>query len=489
VALALRFAARSDVGLLRDGNEDAAYAGPRLLVVADGMGGHAAGEVASSVAVATVAALDEDSPGPDLLDRLAAAVQAANAHLREMVDGDPALGGMGTTLTALLRAGPRFGLVHVGDSRCYLLRDGELQQVTHDHTFVQSLVDEGRITPEQADHHPQRSLLTNALDGRGSVDLDLSIREARAGDRWLLCTDGLSGVVSEDTIRDTLMRGGPDTAADALVELALRGGGPDNVTCIVADVVEVASAPSDIPQVVGAAGSGPARSRSGDGTAGAPPSAAARAAALAGTDRDAQQRAEEARRRDADEAQATQGNRRWPRRILAVATLIALVAVGGLAAYAWSREQFYVGPYEQRVAIYRGLSQNVLGWSPSSLYAAQDIPLDALSDWSRRRVEANISASGLADARRIVSRLGEEAAACERLAAQPAGPTPEPTAGPPGPTPGPTPGATAGPTPGATLAATPAPGAAAPTRPPTPPPTAAPTPTATTGSRACPGAA
>ena len=194
--LALRYAARSDVGLIRAINEDSGYAGPRLLVIADGVGGHAAGEVASSVAVAQVSALDEDSPGGDLLERLSAAVNGANNHLRDMVVGDPELEGMGTTLTALLRAGSRFGLVHVGDSRCYLLRNGELHQITRDHTFVQTLVDEGRITAEEADHHPQRNVITNSLDGREDIDLDLSVRETKAGDRYLLCSDGLSGVVS-----------------------------------------------------------------------------------------------------------------------------------------------------------------------------------------------------------------------------------------------------------------------------------------------------
>src|SRR6266545_2344399 len=145
MTLSLRFAARSDIGLIREGNEDSGYAGPRLLAIADGMGGHAAGEVASSVAVATLSVLDEDVPGPDLLDALAAAIQTANDHLRDMVAADEELEGMGTTLTALLWGGSRVGLAHIGDSRAYLLRGGQLQQITHDHTFVQKLVDEGRL--------------------------------------------------------------------------------------------------------------------------------------------------------------------------------------------------------------------------------------------------------------------------------------------------------------------------------------------------------
>src|SRR5438270_587038 len=209
-------AARSPVGLLRAINEDAMYAGPRLLAVADGMGGHAAGEVASRVAIETVAPLDDDLPGSDLITALRDAVETANGYLRDMVAADSALEGMGTTLTALLSAGQRLGLVHVGDSRAYLLRDGELNQITHDHTLVQSLVDEGRITPEEATTHPQRSWITRALDGRGEIELDLSIREARPGDRYLLCTDGLSGVVSEDTMQEALLLPSPQEACDRL---------------------------------------------------------------------------------------------------------------------------------------------------------------------------------------------------------------------------------------------------------------------------------
>ena len=185
-------------------------------------------------------------------------MHTANTHLRDMVSGDPELAGMGTTVTALLRAGGRFGLVHVGDSRGYLLRDGKLQQITQDHTFVQSLLDEGRITAEEADHHPQRNVITNALDGREDIELDLSVRETRPGDRYLLCSDGLSGVVSEETLRDTLAEeASTDVAVERLVELALKGGGPDNITAIVADVVEVETKPpSAVPVTVGAAAEG-----------------------------------------------------------------------------------------------------------------------------------------------------------------------------------------------------------------------------------------
>src|SRR3954454_7842073 len=258
MTLSLRFGARSDVGLTREGNEDALYAGPRLLAVADGMGGHAAGEGASRVVIEALVPLDQSPPDGDLTEALRRAVETANGYLRDMVAADSALEGMGTTLTALLSAGQRLGLVHVGDSRAYLLRDDELHQITHDHTLVQSLVDEGRITPEEATTHPQRSWITRALDGRGEIELDVSVREAHDGDRYLLCTDGLSGVVSEETMLEALRVPDPQGACDRLVELALRAGGPDNITCIVADIVHAGADNSPILRRAAADGVAPA---------------------------------------------------------------------------------------------------------------------------------------------------------------------------------------------------------------------------------------
>jgi serine/threonine protein phosphatase PrpC len=253
MTLRLRYSVRSHVGKVREGNEDSAYAGSRLALVADGMGGHAAGEVASAAVVATLAQLDEDEAGLDLLEVLAAAVQAANDHLRAMVAANSALDGMGTTLTALLSSGTRLGIAHVGDSRGYLLRDGDFSQLTHDQTLVQRMVDEGRITAEQAETHPQRSLLTQALDGRPGVEPDLSVREARRGDRYLLCSDGLSGYVDPDVMGQTLAIPDADVAAERLIELALMAGAPDNVTVVIADVVDDTAGLPDTPIVAGAA--------------------------------------------------------------------------------------------------------------------------------------------------------------------------------------------------------------------------------------------
>src|SRR4051794_40693460 len=203
MTLVLRYSARSDRGLVRQSNQDSVYAGPRLLALADGMGGHAAGEVASKLVISALVPLDDDEPGDDLLAELHAATVEGNAAITNLIAEQPDLEGMGTTLTAILFAGNRIGLVHIGDSRAYLMRDGQLSQITKDDTFVQSLVDEGRITPEEVHTHPQRSLLLRALTGH-DIDPSLTVREARAGDRYLLCSDGLSGVVSAETLAETL---------------------------------------------------------------------------------------------------------------------------------------------------------------------------------------------------------------------------------------------------------------------------------------------
>src|SRR4051794_32481395 len=254
MSLVLRDAARSDRGLIRGNNQDSVYAGPRLLAVADAMGGHAAGDVASKVVIAALEHLDDDAPSGDMLQSMRSAEFEGSEHLREVIREAPQLEGMGPTLPALLFAAGRLARCHVGDSRASLLRDGEMSQITHDDTFVQTLIDDGRITPEEANSHPQRSLLLRALNGQ-EVEPDLSMREARAGDRYMLCSDGLSGVVSEETIAEALKDPDPEATADRLVELALRSGGPDNVTVIVADVIEDTGGRGRLDPVVdGAAG-------------------------------------------------------------------------------------------------------------------------------------------------------------------------------------------------------------------------------------------
>ncbi|MFF4901572.1 MerR family transcriptional regulator [Streptomyces sp. NPDC001068] len=231
--LRLRYAAHSDRGHVRPANQDTVYAGDRLLAVADGCG--TAGARASAAAVDALRSLeDAELPAGNVLNLLEDAVRSANEAVREATADDT---DAGTTLTALLWTGSRLALVHIGDSRAYLLRAGELFRITHDHSVVQSLVDEGRLTPEEAAAHPQRMLLAKALPGDTADTPDLKLREARSGDRYLLCSDGLTRAVSDERIRELLGRGGPADAVRLLVEAANSAGGDDNVSAVVADVV------------------------------------------------------------------------------------------------------------------------------------------------------------------------------------------------------------------------------------------------------------
>ena len=237
MSLKLNFVAASDRGLVRGNNEDSAYAGPHLLVLADGMGGHAAGEIASQLMVEHMEHLDRDPGDADILALLGAAAEDANASIEQSVRDNPEQDGMGTTLTALMFNGTEVGLIHVGDSRGYMLRDTALTQITEDDTFVQSLVKEGKLDPEDVSSHPQKSLILKAYTGR-PVDPHLEMIPVRDGDRFMLCSDGLSDPVTASTIEETLREGTPEVAAQRLIELALRSGGPDNITVVIADVVE-----------------------------------------------------------------------------------------------------------------------------------------------------------------------------------------------------------------------------------------------------------
>ncbi|MFE0193381.1 MerR family transcriptional regulator [Streptomyces sp. NPDC058989] len=232
-ALTLRYAARTDRGLVRAADQDAAHAGPRLLAVADGFG--ASGGPAAAAAIAELRALEDVEPAST--DPLTALEEAAQRAHRAAPSADEATG---STLTALLLSGSQLALLHIGDSRAYVLRDSGLFRITHDHSLVQSLVDQGRLTPEEAPSHPQRAQLLRALDGGPEFAPDLQLLQARPGERYLLCTDGLSGVVSTEAISEVLTAAAdPDQAVRDLIGLAHRAGAPDNIGCVVADVAAV----------------------------------------------------------------------------------------------------------------------------------------------------------------------------------------------------------------------------------------------------------
>ncbi len=433
MSLSLRFAAGSHKGMIREGNEDSGYAGPRLLAIADGMGGQAAGEVASSEVISTIVALDDDVPGSDVLTSLGAAVQRANDQLRQMVEEDPALEGMGTTLTALLWTGQRLGMVHVGDSRAYLLRDGVLTQITQDHTWVQRLVDEGRITEEEAGTHPQRSLLMRALGSGDHVEPDLSIREVRAGDRYLICSDGLSGVVSHQTMEDTLASyQGPQETVQELIQLALRGGGPDNITVIVADVLDLdtgdtlAAQLSDTPVVVGAVAenqaqmgdngimqtpagraAGLGRPRGGGGEFGPPGSGDVTGFIPTGGFDDY----------GPDDFVKPRKNRKWLKRSLYTVLALAVIGGGTYGGWRWTQTQYYVGTNDDHLALYRGISQDLAWVSLSKVQKDHpEIELKYLPPYQQKLVEATIPESDLNDARAKIEELAVQASACKKQA-------------------------------------------------------------------------
>jgi protein phosphatase len=413
LAIALRYAARSDVGLVRQENQDSGYAGPHLLVVADGMGGHAAGDVASSIAIGEMVSLDGENPGAEsALDLLAGTLRAANSALREAMRRQPELQGMGTTVTALLRTGSKIAVAHIGDSRAYLLREGTLTQITHDHSFVQSLIDEGRITEAEAEGHPQRSLVTRVLTGQEEDAPDLAMREAHVGDRYLVCSDGLSGFVARDTIQEILVQAQPPgLTADRLVELAMRAGAPDNVTCIIGDIVDLDTSeePSTAQEVVGAA----AERRTTTTTA-MPVSPAAKAAALSreasGTGAVEDEPAESAHLTDAGSGR---GRWRWLKVVSLVVLVLIAVVGGGTAAYSWSQQQYYVGEANGHVAIYRGVSQNIGPWNLSQVVDQSDIVLNDLPDFYRSKVDATVSTPHVEDARRLVTDLRVQAIKCQ----------------------------------------------------------------------------
>ncbi len=423
MSIALRFAARSNLGLgSKTRNEDSAFASPDMLVLADGMGGHAAGDTASSTVVAELMTLDGESWGADeAAQQLRAAVIRANGRLRELMDEDVETEGMGTTLIAFLRSGNNLAMANIGDSRAYLVRDGVFSQLTKDHSFVQALLDEGRITAEEAEHHPQRSMVTRVLTGREDDQPDISLREARLGDRYLICSDGLSDYVAHSTIEGIITSpGSPGDIADRLIEIAIKASTRDNVTVVVADVIDGNERTATTPQIVGAAAHR-AIGREYDDTQEqpqAPRSPAEKAAALQ-RETSAPPAADPVEDfEDGDtqgmpqlaEEKPSRGKLRW---FGLGAVLVAMLAAAALLGYNWTQNQYYVGVNGGKVAIFKGVPQDLGPISLSDVEQSTDIDVNELPSFYRDKVKDTMTAKSKADATRVVADLRKQIERCK----------------------------------------------------------------------------
>ncbi|MCW2163012.1 protein phosphatase [Microbacterium hydrothermale] len=397
-------AAISHTGKVRSNNQDSGYAGSNLFVVADGMGGHAGGDVASSLAIHRLTELDQPFATPAQAEHaIRDALADTAAELIDTVARRPELAGMGTTVSALVMVDDYAVIGHIGDSRIYLYRDDTLTQITADHTFVQRLVDSGRITPEEARYHPRRSVLMRVLgDMDPDPEVDSFIMPTQDGDRWLLCSDGLSGVVDDTHTAKTLGLGMPPArTADALLKQALDGGAPDNVTVVLVDVGGQHPVFIGTPAIVGSA-SNP----SGVVVPAARPSRPnwlhhARQVANEPTHFEPaaeflEELIEEDRRR------ARRRRFGW---LAALLVVLAGIGLALFAGYNWTQTRYYVGADDDSVVIYRGIQQSIGPISLSTVYEDTNIVLADLSDFDRQTVEATISARSLSDAELIVDRL------------------------------------------------------------------------------------
>jgi protein phosphatase len=401
----------SHVGKVRSNNQDSGYAGSSLFLVADGMGGHAGGDVASAIATTRIKEIDHDYPtAEDAQVALQSALLAANGLLAETVFEHPELTGMGTTVSALMRVDDKMAIAHIGDSRIYLLRDGVLEQVTTDHTFVQRLVDTGRITEEEALTHPRRSVLMRVLgDVDSSPEIDTWTVDLMPGDRWLICSDGLSGVVKQEVIAAILANvESPTAAADRLVRATLDGGAPDNVTVIIVDVDRGTQATRE-PVTVGSASAPVVFEQE--------PTTQTRALRLPALRLHPTRPATgpthfEPQTEDYLDELIEEDQRRARRRrltwLLSGILLIVAIVLAVILGYEWTQSRYYVGESNGKVAIFQGVQQSLGPISLSSVYQKTDIPVDSLSSYEQQQVEDTINATSLADAERIVNQLADD---------------------------------------------------------------------------------
>jgi PPM family protein phosphatase len=403
--------AASDIGKHRSSNQDSGYAGYQLYFVADGMGGHAGGDIASAIASQRIALTDARYDSIDeAIETIKGGILEANSMLAATVSEHPELEGMGTTFSGILIQGNQVLTAHIGDSRIYLVRDGEVRQVSTDHTFVQRLVEMGRITPEEALVHPRRSVLMRVLgDVVGDPEIDVALFDAVAGDRWMICSDGLSGVVPDELMTRILTSNiSPNEAADLLVGEALEFGAPDNVTVVIADVVR-SSVETDFEPSARFVGSGAnevviAESR------GSKILQLLNPLTLLELLKSPEDPAEY--RPESEEALAkilaeTKRKIRWRGvRTIFGWFLIALAAVGvGYLAYSYTQTRFYVAEFEGQVTIFQGIKEELGPFKFSQPYQVSEISIDELSPFQQELISRSISANSLDDAERILNQL------------------------------------------------------------------------------------
>lgn len=408
--------AATDIGQVREGNEDSFLIVAPLYAVADGMGGHRGGEVASSLALETVQGMFERKEGS-----LADQVVEANRAVFDRSQNDRSVSGMGTTLTAALVDGSRVHLVHVGDSRAYLLRGGELAQLTEDHTLVHRMVMEGEISQEEAETHPHRSILTRALGVDQSIQVDEGDVEVADGDRLLLCTDGLTGMVPEGQIREILLESAdPQEAVEKLVKVANRAGGIDNITAVILDFSQDGSGPGETKQ--SAVPQQPTMERP------VPPAAPPKRSDITIVGApipDPPPEASTARSARTPAARPTSGRppgapRRTSRRVgrkvgIWAGVTIAIVALGMVGLRLYLDTQWFVGVSNGRVAIFRGVPTEVGGFELHSVVVETSIPAEEAQALALYRdLPDGITADDRTGAETIVESIRDDVARFEQ---------------------------------------------------------------------------
>lgn len=431
MALKLKFAAKSDVGRVRKKNDDSAYAGEYLAVLADGMGGHVGGDVASASTVLDLVHLDHEATA-DPQNALPDEIQAANLVLNELVGANPKLSGMGTTVTSLLLSGDTLHMAHIGDSRAYRLKHGEFEQISKDHTFVQRLVDEGRIKPAEAEVHPHKNVLLRVLgDSDASPELDVERFTAEPGERWMLCSDGLTDAVPVPVIEQIIRTTADiDEAVNDLVAITLKNGAPDNVTVVMFEVIENSALDGEAPAEPEPAPDTGQLTIAAEGDVEASASllrheisqrphllvGAAQLATQTGqipvvTQHTGERRAaallthrSPAAGEVLDPLEAPVQHRRWLLPILLTLTAFLVVALA-VWGYMWTQTQYFVGAVDGKVAIYKGVPQELGPISLSEVDTVSKVPLEALPEYSRQRVESTISAENQQHAQMIIQEL------------------------------------------------------------------------------------